>query len=193
MQTTDGSRLIRKIGLLGLSATGICAMLGASINVVPFMIQRNVPGIGPYVLLAFGIAAIPAILASLAYSGLASAMPRAGGSYVYASRGLHPYLGFVASFSQWFGLSIVIGVIAYIIIPFFRDVALTLHFQATAQLLEMGAVRVSMSLILLWIFVFANIRGITLYQRILVPLMFAMFLLGFVVIIAGEMTPQYAK
>ena len=53
---------------------------------------------------------------SLTYAILASAMPRAGGSYIYASRGLHPYLGFVASFSQWFGLSIVIGVIAYIIV-----------------------------------------------------------------------------
>ena len=86
-------------------------MLGASVYVVPFMIQRNVPGIGDWVLPAFLFAAVPAGLAALAYATLASAMPRAGGSYIYASRGLHPYLGFVASFSQRFGLSIVIGVI----------------------------------------------------------------------------------
>jgi basic amino acid/polyamine antiporter, APA family len=43
-------------------------MLGASINVVPFMIQRHVPGIGPYVLPAFVFAAIPALFAALAYS-----------------------------------------------------------------------------------------------------------------------------
>ena len=102
--------LRRQFGLLGLAATGICSMLGASVYVVPFMIQRNVSGIGSWVLPAFLFAAIPALLAALAYAVLASAMPRAGGSYVYASRGLHPYLGFVASFSQWFGLSIVIGV-----------------------------------------------------------------------------------
>jgi APA family basic amino acid/polyamine antiporter len=46
-------------------------------------------------------------------------MPRAGGSYIYASRSLSPYLGFVASFSQWFGLSIAIGVVSYVIVPFF--------------------------------------------------------------------------
>ncbi|MEO0332628.1 MAG: amino acid transporter, partial [Bacteroidota bacterium] len=73
--------LVRRLGLLGLAATGICSMLGASINVVPFMIQRNVPGIGPYVLPAFLLAAVPAVLAAFAYSLLASAMPRAGGSY----------------------------------------------------------------------------------------------------------------
>ena len=84
----------RHLGLLGLAATGICSMLGASVYVVPFMIQRSVPGIGPYVLPAFLFAAIPAILAAIAYAILSTAMPRAGGSYLYASRGLHPYLGF---------------------------------------------------------------------------------------------------
>lgn len=111
-------------------------MIGASIYIVPFMIQRNVPGIGPYVLPAFLVAAIPAIFAALAYIILASAMPRAGGSYLYASRAIHPYLGFVASFSQWFGLSIVIGVIAYVVVPFFRDVAVALDWLDLAEYLE---------------------------------------------------------
>ena len=76
---------------MGLAATGICSMLGASINVVPFMIQRSVPGIDQYVLPAFLFAAVPALLAAFAYGILASAMPRAGGSDIYSSRGLNPY------------------------------------------------------------------------------------------------------
>jgi hypothetical protein len=52
-----------------------------------------------------------------------------GGSYVYASRGLNPYLGFVASFSQWFGLSIVIGVVAYVTVPFLRDIAFAMEWN----------------------------------------------------------------
>ena len=70
------------MGLAGLTATGVCSMVGAGINVIPFMIQRNVPGIGPFVLEAFAFAAVPAVLAAIAYAILASAMPRAGGSYV---------------------------------------------------------------------------------------------------------------
>ena len=177
--------LTRQMGLMGLVATGICSMLGASINVVPFMIQRNVPGIGPYVLPAFIFAAIPAILAAFAYSILSSAMPRAGGSYIYASRGLNPYLGFVASFSQWFGLSIVIGVVSYIIVPFFRDIATALELSGLATILDTGSVRVSLALILLWVFVGVNIRGLKTYERTLVPLMFLMFALGAIVIITG--------
>jgi len=160
-------------------------MMGAAINVIPVMIQRNVPGIGPHVLPAFLLAAVPAVLAALAYAMLASAMPRAGGSYVYASRGLHPYLGFVASFSQWFGLSIAIGVVSYVLIPFLRDIALTLGLDGVAAGLEIGAVRVGLALAFLWTFVAINVRGLQLYERTLVPLMVLMFALGAIVIVAG--------
>ena len=177
--------LTRQLGLLGLSATGICAMLGAGINVVPFVIQRNVPGIGPYVLPAFLLGAVPAVLAAMAYTILASAMPRAGGSYVYASRALNPYLGFVASFSQWFGLSIAIGLIAYVVIPFLRDIAAALGQEALAGMLETGTVRVVLALGFLWTFVLINLRGLKLYERTLVPMMFVMFALGAIVIVAG--------
>jgi APA family basic amino acid/polyamine antiporter len=182
---SNSSTLNRSLGLVGLTATGVCSMIGASIYVVPFMIQRNVPGIGPYVLPAFLFASIPAIFAALAYSMLASAMPRAGGSYLYASRSLHPFWGFVASFSQWFGLSIVIGVIAYVVVPFFRDVAYALDWTMLANWLDQGLVRVVLALVLLWFFIGINILGLSFYERTLIPLMLLMFVLGFVVIVAG--------
>jgi len=165
-------------------------MLGAAINVVPLMIQRSVPGIGPYVLPAYLFAAVPALLAALAYATLASAMPRAGGSYVYASRALSPYLGFVASFSQWFGLSIAIGVVSYLVVPFLRDIAAAIGYEALADGLEIGAVRVGIAMAFLWTFVAVNLRGVKLYERTLVPLMFLAFLLGSVVIVAGFLFDQ---
>ena len=160
-------------------------MMGAAINIVPIMIQRNVPGIGPYVIHAYLLAAVPAILAAMAYAILGSAMPRAGGSYIYASRGLNPYLGFIASFSQWFGLSIAIGVVSYVMIPFIRDIVEALGLDGVAQTLEKGVVRVTLSLLFLWVFVFINLRGVQLYERTLIPLMFLMFALGSIVIVAG--------
>lgn len=177
--------LAREMGLLALVATGICSMIGAAINVIPFAIHRSVPGIGPYVLPAFFFGAFAAILAGLAYAILASAMHRAGGSYVYASRALSPYLGFVASFSQWFGLSIAIGVVSYVLVPFLRDIATALGLSGLAATLESGPVRLTVSLAFLWTFVGVNLRGIKLYERTLVPLMFLMFVLGGVVIVAG--------
>jgi hypothetical protein len=57
MKKEESNGLDRHLNLLTLTATGICSMVGASIYVVPIMIQKNVPGIGPYVLVAFLIAA----------------------------------------------------------------------------------------------------------------------------------------
>ena len=177
--------LKREIGIMGLAATGICSMLGAGIMVLPFMIQRNVPGIGPNVLSAYLFAALPAVLAALAYAILASAMPRAGGSYVFASRAINPYFGFVASFSQWFGLSIAIGVVSYVLIPFLRDISSAIGWLSLANILDSGAMRITLALAFLWFFVGVNLRGVKLYQRTIVPLMFLMFLLGTIVIVAG--------
>ena len=88
----------------------------------------------------------PALLAALAYACLASGMPRAGGSYVYASRSIHAYLGFVASFSQWFGLAMAMGAVAYVLVPFFRDIATALDLSQLAATLESGPVRVTLAL-----------------------------------------------
>ena len=183
-------KLLRQMGLMLVTATGICSMMGASINVIPFMIQKNVPGIGPYVVPAFLFAAIPAIFAAYSYAILSSSMPRAGGSYLYASRGLSPYLGFIASFSQWFGLSIVIGVIAYIIVPFIRDVFYNLGLISISDFLEVGYVRLSISLILIWVFVYINIIGGKLYRNTLIPMLFIMFALGSIVIVSGLLFNQ---
>jgi APA family basic amino acid/polyamine antiporter len=173
------------MGLLGLVATGVCSMIGAGINVIPFMIQRHAPGIGPHVLPAFAFAALPAVLAGLSYAVLASAMPRAGGSYVYASRALDPYLGFVASFSQWFSLCVAIGVVSYLIVPFLRDVAVAAGSAGLAATLETGPIRLAISLLFLWAAALVNLRGVRAYERLIVPLMFLTFVLGGVVIVAG--------
>jgi basic amino acid/polyamine antiporter, APA family len=179
------SGLAREMGLVGLTATGIASMVGAGINVIPFMIQRHVPGIGPHVLLAYLAAAVPAVLAGLAYAILASAMPRAGGSYVYASRALSPYLGFIASFSQWFSLCVAIGVVSYLLVPFLRDVALAAGALSAAVVLETGTARVVIPLLVLWAFTLVNLRGVRSYERVLVPLLGLTFLLSGLVIFAG--------
>ncbi|THD68785.1 APC family permease [Robertkochia marina] len=185
MKKPAKAKLTRQMGLLVVTATGVSSMVGASINIVPFMIHRSVPEIGPYVLWAFVFAALPALMAGLAFAILSSAMPRAGGSYLYASRGLHPYLGFVASFSQWFGLSIVIGVIAYLTIPFVRDIAVVTHMDQVAHLLTIPWIRVVLSLGMIWFFVWINFKGIQTYSRLLLPMVVLIFALGGIVIVSG--------
>jgi amino acid transporter len=105
--------LVRDLGLLALVATAVCNVIGGGINVLSVGIQHKVPGVGPYVPIAFLVGVVPALFAALAYAILASAMPRAGGGYIYVSRAFHPFVGFMATFSKWFGIAAAIGVIAY--------------------------------------------------------------------------------
>ena len=187
--------LKRSLGLVGLIATGASSMIGASIYIVPFEIQAAVPGLGNNILYAFLFASLPALLSAFAYAILSSSMPAAGGSYIYVSRALHPFLGFIASFSQWFGLSIVMGVVAYMVGPFISDVFLNLGFDQIGLLLKTGTARLVLSLALLWIFVIINIIGIRSYQFIVILLVTITFILGFIVIyFALSNTPEiYSK
>lgn len=185
MSRPPAVRLDRRLTLVGLVATGVCSMIGAAINTIPFTLQRSVPGIGPNVLLVFVIAAVPAVLTGLAFAVLASAMPNAGGTYVYASRSLGPYLGFVASFSHWFAICMAMGVVSFMLTPFLRDLAVAADWPAAAHLLESEAVRVGLALAVLWTAALVNIRGIETYQRTVVPLMFLTLAIGTVAIVAG--------
>ena len=183
--------LKRSLGLVGLIATGASSMIGASIYIVPFEIQAAVPGLGNNILYAFLLASLPALLSAFAYAILSSSMPAAGGSYIYVSRALHPFLGFIASFSQWFGLSIVMGVVAYMVGPFISDVFLNLGYDHLAMLLKTGTARLVLSLVMLWIFVWINIAGIKSYQFIVILLVTITFILGFIVIyFALSNTPE---
>ena len=185
VESEGAGTLAREMGLLGLVATGVCSMVGAGINVIPIMVQRNVPGIGPNVTGAFALAMVPAMLAALSYAAMASAMPRAGGSYVYASRSLHPYLGLLASFSQWLGLSFAMGVVAYVLVPFVRDISLSLGFPGAAAAMETGPVRLGLALFFLWTSTFLNLVGIKTYARAMIVLMILGLLGGAIVIATG--------
>jgi basic amino acid/polyamine antiporter, APA family len=179
--------LAREMNLLGLIATAFGAMIGIGVNILPFMVQRSQPGVGDTVPLAYLVAAIPAGLAALCYAILASAMPRAGGSYVNATRALNPFVGFLASFAQWFGLSIGMGVVAYLMVPMLRDVLATAGATKIAPMLDNGLVRVPLALAAMWFAWWVNVIGIKSYQRTVI-VMAAITIVGpLVMTIAGAM------
>src|SRR5215472_16959268 len=170
-------RLRREIGLLGLVATAVAAMVGVGVNILPFMVQRSHPGIGGWVPLAYMVAAVPAVLAALCYAALVSAMPRAGGSYVNVSRALNPFAGFVASFSQWFGLCMAMGVVAYFLVPVIRDLLAVAGIMKAAATLDLIVPRLCVSLLSIWLGWLVNLLGIRLYERSVV-LMAAMTMIA---------------
>jgi basic amino acid/polyamine antiporter, APA family len=184
-RSTPSAHLAREMTLLGLIATALCAMIGVGINIIPFMLQRSRPGIGDAVPWAFVVAAVPAALAALCYAMLSSAMPRAGGSYVYATRALNPFAGFLASFAQWFGLSMGMGVVAYLMVPMLRDTLLTAGWAGAGAFFEQASVRVPLALGAIWAFWWVNRVGIRAYERTVVIMAVAMIAGPVVMTITG--------
>lgn len=175
------------MGLAGLIATALAAMVGVGINIVPFMIQRSEPGVGARVPLAFLAAAVPATLAALCYAILASAMPRAGGSYVYATRALNPVAGFVGSFAQWFGLSVGMGVVAFLMVPMLRDIVVTAGWPHLGPMFDRPVVRMPLALAAIWLFWWVNLRGIRSYERTVIVMVVAMIVGPLVMTVVGAL------
>ena len=113
--------LKRQFGAFDVFVMTCCTLIGLAIAVRSISIQNLVPGIQSFVPLAFLVAGIPAILVALCYAIFASSIPRSGGDYIFISRGFHPFLGFWASWTKWFGVTIALGFIAYTTAFLFSD------------------------------------------------------------------------
>lgn len=94
-------RLEAKLGLYGVLAVSIGAMIGSGIFVLPGLAAKLA---GPAVVLAYAFAGVIILPAALSKSEMATAMPESGGIYLYIDRAMGPLLGTIAGFGVWFSL-----------------------------------------------------------------------------------------
>lgn len=94
--TRDATGLVREIGAWpSFFATWFLVTGGVPIFILTYF--SSYPGANfP---LIFILALFPTLALAVLYTIFSISMPRSGGDYVYVSRGLHPFLGFVNSFS----------------------------------------------------------------------------------------------
>jgi APA family basic amino acid/polyamine antiporter len=96
------NRLDRKIGLWGAVFLLIGNIVGASIFILPGQLAGLA---GPGVVIAYFIAAIPAVINCLIAAQVGAILPVSAAGYVFSSVVLHPFLGFL---KEWVG---ILGVI----------------------------------------------------------------------------------
>jgi amino acid transporter len=113
--------LRRSLGLYAVLTISIGAMIGSGIFVLPGLAFKIA---GPAVILAFFLAGIVVLPAALSQSEMATAMPQAGGTYLYIDRAMGPLMGTIAGFGVWFSLVFkaafaLVGLSAYL--EFFVD------------------------------------------------------------------------
>ena len=123
--------LERDLGLPSVLAISIGAMIGSGIFILPALALDIA---GPAVIVAYALAGLLVVPAALSKSEMATAMPEAGGTYIYIERGMGPLLGTVAGVGTWFSLSFkgalaLVGGVPYLLLLFdlpLKPVALAL-------------------------------------------------------------------
>jgi len=110
--------LKKHLKLPAVFAFGIGPMLSSGIFLLPGMVYAKV---GPAAILAYFVAGLLIIPSLLSKAELATAMPRAGGTYYFIDRSLGPMFGTIAGVGTWLALSFksafdLIGLGAYLVL-----------------------------------------------------------------------------
>ncbi|MDQ7034435.1 MAG: amino acid permease [Anaerolineae bacterium] len=91
--------LVRSLGLFDITMIGVGAMIGAGI----FVLTGIAAGVaGPALILAFALNGVITVLTAMVYAELGSAIPEAGGGYLWVKEGLPGPNGFLSGWMSWF-------------------------------------------------------------------------------------------
>lgn len=88
---------------------GLAIIVGGAVGVGILRTPGTIAGLvqhAPLVFLAWGLAGVYVLLQANNLAELAAALPRSGGSYVFARRALGPYGGFLVGWSDWLALTV---------------------------------------------------------------------------------------
>jgi amino acid transporter/nucleotide-binding universal stress UspA family protein len=112
------AELERDLSLYATITISIGAMVGSGIFVLPGLASKIA---GPAVVLAYLLAGLLVLPAALAKAEMATAMPEAGGTYLYIDRAMGPLPGTVAGVGAWFSLVFksafaLVGLGAYLVL-----------------------------------------------------------------------------
>src|SRR3989440_355068 len=130
----QSSGLVRNVSVTNALFFNVAAFVGVGLTLYPIFYSLAGVPVWKHGLSEYGWAAIIAglfcVLLALIFASLTSVMPRSGGDYVFTSRILHPFLGWMESWTL---------VIASILIIAFEVPLVLRNLQITARIIGIGA------------------------------------------------------
>ncbi len=171
--------LERDLGLPSVVAISMGAMIGSGIFILPGLAMAEA---GPSVILAFVIAAVLVLPAAVSIAELGTAMPEAGGDYIFIERGIGPGAGTIAGLGTWLmlmfkGALALVGGMLYLAPVFAQFGIETTEFQLEVLAVVIGIILITINVV--------GVKQTGGLQKILVIVM--LFILGgFVALTAGE-------
>jgi len=103
MYSNQKKRLIRQLSSVDVFCIAAGAMISSGLFILPALVYAKV---GPAVILVYILAGILILPALFAKAELATAMPRAGGSYFFIERSMGSEAGTIGGFASWFSISL---------------------------------------------------------------------------------------
>jgi len=164
--------LQKELGLLELFCIASGAMISSGLFILPGIAFSQT---GPALLLSYVVASLLVIPPMLSKAELATAMPKAGGTYFFIDRSMGPLMGTIGGFASWFSLA-------------FKSAFALVGIGVFALLLNPGFTELQMKLIAVFfciVFTIINIYGVKHSGKIQIYMVLGLLSLLFVYIITG--------
>ena len=123
------AKLQRTLGIAAVFGVAAGAMISSGLFVLPGLAYAKA---GPGVVLSYLLASIMVLPSVLSKAELATALPRAGGTYFFVERSLGPVLGLFGGLAGWFSLALKSG-FAVLGIALFIETLLEQYAGTTLQ------------------------------------------------------------
>ncbi len=119
-------QLKKELNLFDIFSIASGAMISSGLFILPGLAHAQA---GPAVFLSYLLAGLLAMTGMISEAELASAMPKAGGTYFYVTRTLGPAVGTVDGLITWFSLSLksafaLVGMSAFTVLVINLDIRL---------------------------------------------------------------------
>ena len=178
--------LSREMGVLSATMIGVGAMIGAGIFVLTGIAAGTA---GPGLLLAFSLNGIVTLFTALVYAELGSAIPEAGGGYLWVKHSLPSINGFLSGWMSWFAHAVAGSLYALGFGTYFGLLLETYHIDIFG--LSGGGLIKFLAIVVALLFIYINYMGASETGMIANIVGFAKITILGVFIISGLYTIYY--
>ena len=148
--------LSRDLSLFDITMIGVGAMIGAGIFVLTGIAAGTA---GPALILSFALNGIVTVFTAMVYAELGSAIPEAGGGYLWVKEGLPGPNAFQAGWMSWFAHAVAGSLYAMGFGAYFVLVLNNLNISVAG--LHGEALQKLITVIIILIFVTINYKGVS--------------------------------
>ena len=166
--------LKRELGLKEVVATVVTSVVGGGLFLTTIQIQDKIP-VGSSVIFSYILAAIPALFIALCYAVLSSAIPSSGGEYVFISRIVDPFIGFIVTWARWFAMIAVIAAMSVGDVTILENFFDILNMHDVSSFVSTNIQLIAIALVITFLII--NYLGVKLYGKVQ-TVMFILLMIG---------------